>query len=727
MFEELIEVEGIYKVERDVVSGNIAFDLSLDAGAVTEVIKLLIDKATVPFIARYRKEKTGGLDEIQIRAIEEKLNYYVELETRKTTVLKTIHSQGCLDEELRKKIIACREKNVLEDIYLPFKPKRHTRASRAREAGLAPLAEIIEGEKALDISQDELLNEFINKKKGINIPEDALAGAAEIISEKIKENIKVREWVRGFFSRTGIISTEATKEWKGKKSKYDMYYGFREPVRDSASHRLLAIRRAAKEKVISWRIEVEEGRLERFILGLYIKDPQHVFNGTFRGAVKKAALALGISMEMELFHDRIKEAEAEAINVFSKNLRSLLLDPPAGHKVILGVDPGFRTGCKLAVVDSYGQFKEYVAIFPHEPRNMKSEAAGSITGLINKYKIDLIAAGNGTASRETTSFINAVLKKNRLENVKLVIVSEAGASVYSASETAIREFPDLDVTVRGAISIARRLQDPLSELVKIEPKSIGVGQYQHDVSQVELQRTLKGVVESCVNYVGVEVNTASRELLSYVSGIGPFLAENIVKYRQENGPFKSREDFHKISMLGDKAFEQCAGFLRIRNSSNRLDNSSIHPESYHIVEKIAADISIELDALVGNKDSVRKIKFNNYVTRDVGIPTLRDIEKELMKPGLDPRRGFENIEFRTDITSLSHLKKDMKLFGKITNVTNFGAFVDIGVHQDGLIHISNLSDKFVTDPNEIVFVGDKVRVKVLDVDTDLKRISLEKI
>lgn len=727
MFEELIEVEGIYKVDRNVICGNIASELSIETGPVMATIKLLVDKATVPFIARYRKEKTGGLDETQIRGIQTKLNYYVDLESRKATVLKTIHAAGCLDDALKKKIIECKEKTTLEDIYLPFKPKRHSKASKARDAGLAPLAEFIMEQKQLETSREEFLKQFIKKEKGIKTEEEALGGASDIIAEKIKENIEVREWIRKFFARTGVIVTEPCKEWKGKKSKYDMYYSFTEPVKDSASHRMLAIRRGSKEKVLSWKIEVDRERVEGFISGGYLKDIEHEFTKTFRHAIKKAEIALSISMEMELFCERIKEAEAEAINVFSKNLNSLLLDPPAGHKVILGVDPGFRTGCKLAVVDSYGQFKEYEAIFPHEPQNQKAEATDVITGFIKKYKVELIAVGNGTASRESASFINAVLKRHGMEDVQMVIVSESGASVYSASEVAIEEFPELDVTVRGAISIARRLQDPLSELVKIDPKSIGVGQYQHDVSQVELQRSLKSIVESCVNFVGVEVNTASKEVLSYVSGVGSFLAGSIVNYREENGPFKSRKDFKKIPMLGGKAFEQCAGFLRIRNSTNRLDNSSIHPESYPIVEKMAKDISVELDELVGNKSSIQRIPFKKYVTDEVGMLTLEDIEKELVKPGLDPRKKFENIEFRAEIKTIGHLKPDMKLFGKVTNVTNFGAFVDLGVHQDGLIHISNLSDKFVKDPNEVVSVGDKVRVKVLSVDTELKRIALEKI
>ena len=727
MFDELLEVEGVYKVDRNGICRNIASELFLEAGPVKATINLLVDKATVPFIARYRKEKTGGLDETQIRGIQSKLNYYVELESRKVTVLKTIHAAGSLDDVLKKKIVECKEKTVLEDIYLPFKPKRHSKASKAREAGLAPLAEFIMEQKQLDVSREKFLKKFIKKEKGINTEEDALSGASDIIAERIKENIEVREWIRKFFARTGIIITEPVKEWKDKKSKYDMYYSFTEPVKNSASHRMLAIRRGAKEKVLSWKIEVDRERVEGFISSVYLKDPDHEFVKTFRNAIRKAELSLSISMEMELFYERIKEAEAEAINVFSKNLNSLLLDPPAGHKVILGVDPGFRTGCKLAVVDSYGQFKEYEAIFPHEPQNKKDEATDVIVGLIKKYKVELIAVGNGTASRESASFINVVLKRHGLEDVQMVIVSESGASVYSASEVAIAEFPKLDITVRGAISIARRLQDPLSELVKIDPKSIGVGQYQHDVSQVELQKSLKNVVESCVNFVGVEANTASKEVLSYVSGVGSFLAGNIVKYREEHGPFKSRKDFKKIPMLGDKAFEQCAGFLRIRNSMNRLDNSSIHPESYSIVEKMARDISVELDELVGNKSFIQRIPFKKYITDEVGMLTLEDIEKELVKPGLDPRKKFENIEFRDEIKTIGHLKQDMKLFGKVTNVTNFGAFVDLGVHQDGLIHISNLSDKFVKDPNEIVSVGDKVRVKVLSVDAELKRIALARI
>lgn len=716
----------VYEVNRNVVYKNIVEDLELDMGSVVGAIELFSQGATVPFIARYRKERTGGLDEIQLRKVRDKMLYYAELEKRKETIVESIASQGKLSDELKSKIISCREKQVLEDLYLPYKPKKQTKATVAMEKGLGPLAVILSRQQAAGPVED-IVKPFINSEKGVDTLEDALAGAIDILVENINDDADIRKWLREHFSKTGLIVTSPFKEWADKKSKYDMYYNFREYVRDSQSHRLLAIRRGAKEKVIYWDIEADKDQAIAHIESRVVINKGFVLIDAVRTAVKKAYTRMTTSIRYEVFSNRLEEAEEEAINVFSKNLRNLLLDPPAGHKMIMGVDPGFVTGCKVAVVDNWGNFLEFETIFPHPPQNNKQDAGEAIAGMVRKHKVELIAIGNGTASRETMTFVKAVIRHNNLENVKPIMVSEAGASVYSASEVAIEEFPKLDVTVRGAISIARRLQDPLSELVKVDPKSIGVGQYQHDVNQRALKSSLDSVVESCVNYVGVELNTASKELLKHISGLGDVLAENIVKFREKKGAFSSRKDLMNVPMLGERAYEQCAGFLRIRSSKNALDNSSIHPESYHIVEKMAEDLSIGVDKLVGNKDMVKRVSLKDYVTETTGLPTLEDIKTELLKPGLDPRKEFSSVEFREDVQEISDLKPDMKLFGKITNVTNFGAFVDIGVHQDGLIHISNLSRKFVKDPHDEVSVGDRVRVKVLSVDTELKRIDLERI
>jgi uncharacterized protein len=531
--------------------------------------------------------------------------------------------------------------------------------------------------------------------------------------------------VRNNVAKRGRISSKAKKDWIGKHSKFQDYYDFSELIQKSPSHRMLAIRRGSSEDVLTWNIEVDEEHLIGLIESNVIKRNDFLFNKELECVVKDSFKRLIFpSIEKEIFNLKMDEAEKEAIKVFSKNLRNLLLSPPSGGRSIMGIDPGFRSGCKVAVIDQKGDFMKYYAIYPHEPQNKKDEAERTLLALIEQYKVELISIGNGTASKETDIFVRDVIKKHNLK-VRSVVVSEAGASVYSASPNAIREFPDLDVTVRGAISIARRLQDPLAELVKIDPKSIGVGQYQHDIDQKELKRFLDMTVESCVNYVGVELNTASVELLSYVSGIGRAIAENIVLYRSEQGSFKSRKELNKVSKLGPRTFEQCAGFLRIRGSSNPLDNSAIHPETYHIVEKMANDRKVSLDQIIGNENLISSINIEKYVTEEFGIPTLTDILDELKKPGIDPRKEFKSVEFSAKINNLEDLKKEMILEGNITNVTNFGAFVDIGVHQDGLIHISKLSDSFVKDPNDIVSVGDTVTVKVLDVDVALKRISLQ--
>lgn len=703
---------------------NIIQDSGIQEFSVKNTMELLKDGATIPFIARYRKEKTGELNETQIKEISEKLEYYTDLEKRKDVILQTIKDQNKLTPELEKEIIETKEKQKLEDLYLPYKPKKRTRATIAKEKGLEPLADFIWMQIGTNEPKDKILSKYINPDKGVETSEQVLAGALDIIAERISDDADIRSFIRKYTFSNGFLSSTVKKDWAEKKSKFETYYNFSEPIKKSPSHRILAIRRGAKEDVLSYKLEIDGERPINYIESAIIRNKNFVFYEDLIKATKDAYKRLIFpSIETEVFNLKLEEAEKEAINVFSKNLKNLLLAPPAGHKVIMGIDPGFRTGCKVAVVDSNSNFTEYKPIFPHEPQNKKQEAEQILLNLIDKHKVELIAIGNGTASKETSIFINEMIKKNKLK-VKPMVVNEAGASVYSASENAIREFPDLDVTVRGAISIARRLQDPLAELVKIDAKSIGVGQYQHDVNQTELKKSLDMTVESCVNFVGVELNTASVELLSYVSGIGKSLAQNIVTYRAQNGAFQNRKELLKVSKLGNKAFEQCAGFLRIRNSKNPLDNSAIHPESYYIVEKMAKDLEVDVKNLIGNDNSISKINLKSYITETIGMPTLTDIIQELKKPGLDPRQEFTSVEFSSEINDIDDLTVGMELVGNITNVTNFGAFADIGVHQDGLIHISQMSKTFVKSPYEIVAVGDSVKVKVLSIDKELKRISL---
>lgn len=708
----------------------ISTDLSLPQGGVKNTVVMLSDGDTVPFISRYRKEKTGNLTEINIRDIADKLQYYVELETRKETVLKSIEEQKKLTLELKKQIEECKEKTKLEDIYLPYKPKRQTKATIAKAAGLDPLAvEILEQKLSMKENKDEVVKKYLNTKKGIDTLEKAITGAIDIIAEQISDDAAIRGMLRNFMTVNGNIRSKATKAAENVKTKYDMYYNYSEPVKAIAAHRLLAIRRGTKEKILSWKIELEDDNAIDLILSKVATNNRSLFYPELFTAVKTAyERHLYPSLQVEIFLSKMEEADKDAINVFATNAKNLLLAPPAGHKVIMGVDPGFRTGCKVVVIDENGNYKEFHPIFPHEPVLKTKEAEEILVDLIEEYYVELIAIGNGTASKETTMFINSVLKKHKFKiNPKVIVVSEAGASVYSASPLASAEFPDLDVTVRGAISIARRLQDPLAELVKIDPKSIGVGQYQHDVNQIQLKKQLDATVESAVNFVGANLNSASVELLSYISGIGKLAAKNIVAYRTKNGSFKDKNELKKVSGMGDKTFVQCAGFLRIPNGINPLDNSGVHPESYAAVEKMAKDLGVEVEGLIANENLIQKIDANKYVTQDIGLLTLNDIIQELKKPGVDPRKDFSSIEFSSDINTLEDLKEGMVLDGTVTNVTNFGAFVDIGVHQDGLIHISKLSSKFVTNPHEIVSVGDTVKVKVLSVDAELKRISLESI
>jgi uncharacterized protein len=706
---------------------NIASELNIKESSVSNTIELFKNDATIPFIARYRKEKTDGLDETQIKNISERFEYYKVLEKRKETILETIKNQEKLTPDLEKSILLCTEKQKLEDIYLPYKPKKRTKAAIARENGLEPLADIIFMQLPVKESKEEILSRYLNPDKGINKPNDALSGALDIIAERISDMADIRSWIRNFVLTNGLICSKVKKDWIDKKSKFENYYDFSEPVKKSPSHRILAVKRGEKEGVLSLQLSIEDERALIFIESKIVSNRQFAFYEDIVSAIKDSYKRLIFpSIETDVMNFKTEEAEKEAINVFSKNLKNLLLSPPAGNKMILGIDPGFRTGCKTAVIDKNGNFKEYNAIFPFESQNRKDQAEKTILDFIKKYEIELISIGNGTASKETNVFINEVIKKNNLK-VKAVIVNEAGASVYSASDVAIKEFPDLDITVRGAISIGRRLQDPLAELVKIDPKAIGVGQYQHDVNQPELKKSLDLTVESAVNYVGVDLNTASADLLSYVSGIGNTVAQNVITYRKDNGDFKKRKELLKVSKLGNKAFEQCAGFLRIRNSKNPLDNSAIHPESYLVIEKMAKDLGVKIEHLIGNEELISKIRLTDYVTDGIGLLTLQDIISELKKPGLDPRKEFASVQFSSEINEISDLNTGMMLEGVITNVTNFGAFVDIGVHQDGLIHISKLSDKFVSNPHDIVSVGDNVKVKIASVDKELKRISLERV
>ncbi|MFA6321387.1 MAG: Tex family protein [Candidatus Omnitrophota bacterium] len=700
-------------------------DLGLDEFKVNGVLSLLAKGATVPFIARYRKEQTGGIDEVQIRNISDKFTYYAELEAAKLTAIKSIESQGRMTEDLKKKISECRQKFVLEDIYLPYKPRPRTRATIAREKGLDELAQIILSGQLIQGAKRSVLERYTNPSKGVLTPESALEDALEIVIEHISEDAEIRSALRELCRGRGVLISKVVYALAGTKTKYEAYYNFSELIAKTASHRLLAIRRGTKEKILNWEIDIPENEVFKLMQNKFCKNKQSIFHADLLRAIDIAyRRTLKMAIEVDVLSSRLTEAEKEAILVFAKNLRNLLLAPPAGRKVIMGVDPGIATGAKLAVMGTMGELKEYAQIFLHASERAKAEAGKVLTDLVKKHNVELIATGNGTGSKETFAFIKDIVKENSLD-VKPVMVSEAGASVYSASDAARAEFPELDITIRGAISIARRLQDPLADLIKIDPKSIGVGQYQHDVSQSLLKKELDATIESCVNYVGVELNTASSELLTHVSGIGPTLAASIVAYRKRIGPFKTKKDLLKVPLLGEKAFEQCAGFLKVRESINPLDNSSIHPERYQLIESMAADIGADIGKLIGNEEIVSKIDINKYVSETAGIPTLTDIVKELKKPGLDPRKEFDSVEFSQTINELGDVSPGMVLNGIVTNVTNFGAFVDIGVHQDGLMHISNMSDRFVKDPHTVVAVGNKIKVKIISVDKALGRIGLE--
>jgi uncharacterized protein len=706
----------------------IATDLDLSKVGVRNTVIMLSDGDTVPFISRYRKEKTGNFSEINVRDIAEKFQYYIELETRKETILSSIQEQKKLTPELKKQIEFCKEKTKLEDIYLPYKPKRQTKAMIAKANGLEPLGiEILAQKLSMKENRENIIKKYLNPQKGIDTIEKAISGAIDIVAEQLADDANIRGMLRNFIVSTGNICSKVTKTVQNLKTKYEMYYDYKESLKTVAGHRLLAIRRGSKEQVLSWKIVVEDQDAIDLILSKVAINNRSLFYPELYTAVKTAYdRHLYTSLQVEIFLTKMDQADKDAIDVFATNAKNLLLAPPAGHKVIMGIDPGLRTGCKVVVIDKNGNFKEYHAIFPHQPQAKIQESEDILVDLIKEYYVELIAIGNGTASKETNTFVKNVLKKHNL-NPKIITVSEAGASVYSASVLASLEFPNLDVTVRGAISIARRLQDPLSELVKIDPKSIGVGQYQHDVNQMQLKKRLDATVESAVNYVGANLNSASTELLSYIAGIGKIIAKNIVNYRTQNGSFKDKNDLMKVPLFGEKTFKQCAGFLRINGGVNPLDNSAVHPESYPVVEQMAKDLCVDVTDLVGNDELIKKIYPKKYVTQEIGLLTLNDIISELKKPGVDPRKDFSTLEFNVEINTLEDLKENMVLDGTVTNVTNFGAFIDIGVHQDGLVHISKLSSKFIKNPYEVVSVGDTLKVKVLKVDSELKRINLEAV
>lgn len=698
---------------------KIAEELSLTERQVAATLALFDEGNTLPFIARYRKEATGGLDEVQLRDIRDRATYLAELEARREVILKSIEEQGKLDPELRAKIEAAETKQTLEDLYLPYKPKRRTRATIARERGLEPLAELIWSGEATDAEVEVAAADYVNEDAGVPGVEEALQGARDILAERVSEDAAIRGWIRDHTREHGMVRSWVLPGKESEVSKFQDYYDFRQKVTEIPSHRMLAVRRGEAEGYLAWGIEAptEEivERLVRAVVGERLARNQLTL--VAQDAYKRL---IAPSIEVELRLELKTRADEEAIAIFGRNLEQLLLAPPAGEKVVLGLDPGYRTGVKAAVVSKTGAVLDTDTLYLHQEERF----AAALKRLVEAHGVELIAIGNGTASRETETAVRAAVREFKGARPQVVVVNEAGASVYSASETARAELPDLDVSLRGAVSIARRLQDPLAELVKIDPKSIGVGQYQHDVNQTRLKTRLDEVVESCVNRVGVEVNTASPSLLSYVAGIGPALAQNIVKERDSRGGFRSRRELLEVPRLGAKAFQQAAGFLRVRGGEHPLDASAVHPERYGLVEKMAADIGSSVVELVANEGLLEKIDLSRYLSDEVGMPTLEDIMEELRKPGRDPRDTFEPPAFRDDITELKDLKEGMRLEGVVTNIVAFGAFVDIGVHQDGLVHISQLADHFVKDPNTVVQVGQKVKVTVLSVDLERNRIAL---
>ncbi|PZX52766.1 uncharacterized protein LV84_03376 [Algoriphagus ratkowskyi] len=699
---------------------QIAAELQVRPAQVNATLQLLDEGGTVPFISRYRKEATGELDEVQVAAIRDRVLQLRELAKRKEAVLKSIDEQGKLTPELKGKVNAAETMSKLEDIYLPYKPKRRTKATIAREKGLEPLAEQIFEQKSINLEAEA--EKYVDAAKEVSSSEEALQGARDIISEWINEKAELREKMRKLFLNEGVFSSKVLPGKEEEAIKYKDYFEWSEPIKTAPSHRVLAMRRGEKELFLMLDSLPEEASAIYQMEKMILVDGANSSVDQVKLAIKdsyKRLLKPSMETEVRLFTK--KKADEEAIKVFTENLRQLLLGAPLGEKSVMAIDPGFRTGCKLVCLGHQGQFLHYETIFPHEANRRGQEAAMNVKGLVEKFKIEAIAIGNGTAGRETEAFVKGL---GLAKSVIVTMVNESGASIYSASDVAREEFPDLDLTIRGAISIGRRLMDPLAELVKIDPKSIGVGQYQHDVDQNALKNALDDTVMSAVNGVGVEVNLASKQLLTYVSGLGPTLAQNIIDFRNENGPFKSRAQLKKVPRLGDKAFEQAAGFLRISKAKHPLDSSAVHPERYALVEKMAKDVNSSVSDLMSSEDLRNRISLKNYVSETVGLPTLQDILEELAKPGRDPRESFEVFAFEESVNSMTDLKVGMKLPGVVTNITAFGAFVDVGVHQDGLVHLSHLADRFIKDPNEVVSVNQKVQVTVMEIDIPRKRVGL---
>lgn len=693
--------------------------LNINIKYVDNTLELLDSGCTIPFISRYRKERTGGLDEVQITQIYELNERMKETAKRKETIIKTISEQGKLTPELEKRINECWEPEVLEDIYMPYKPKRRTRAQVARENGLEPLATIIMLQR--DNAPETTARKFINEN--VKSEEDAIKGALDIIAENVSEDERSRSQLRNAFRRGAIITSKVIKSKADtdEAAKYSDYFDFSESLKRCSSHRLLAMRRGEKDGILRVSISADDEECVEKLKRLFVRGYGRCSTLVGEAVADSFKRLLKPSIETEFATMSKENADGDAIAVFAENLRQLLLAAPLGQKRVMGIDPGFRTGCKVVCLDEQGNLLHHEAIFPHPPRNEQIEASTQIKEMVKKYGVEAIAIGNGTASRETDRFVKTL---GLADSIQVFTVSEDGASVYSASKTAREEFPDKDVTVRGAVSIGRRLMDPLAELVKIDPKSIGVGQYQHDVDQAKLKKSLDLTVESCVNSVGVNLNTASKHLLTYVSGLGPTLAQNIIDYRTANGAFSSRSQLLKVPRLGPSAFEQSAGFLRIPDAKNPLDNTAVHPESYKIVEKMAKDCGCSVAELIKDKDKRKSIRLDRYVSEKIGMPTLTDIMAELEKPGRDPREQLEEFEFDPNVSTPDDLVEGMVLPGIVTNITNFGAFVDIGVHQDGLVHISQLADRYVSDPTQVVKLHQHVMVKVIEVDRRRNRISL---
>ncbi len=697
----------------------ISVELGIKVWQVSKTVDLLEGGATIPFIARYRKEITGSLDEVQIQTIRDRFAQLKELEKRREAILESIREQDKLTDELEEKINAAQTMSELEDLYLPYRPKRKTRATIAIAKGLEPLAKKLFSQQNIDVELEA--EKFISDENEVADVETALAGARDIIAEWVNENASARHRIRRLFEKEAYIRSRIVKNKETEGSKYQAYFDWEEKISAAPSHRILAMFRGEKEQYLRLNIAPSEDKAIELLERLFIKSNNESSHQVLEAVKDGYKRLMAPSMETEMRQALKQKADEKAIMVFADNLRQLLLAPPLGQKNILAIDPGFRTGCKVVCLDKQAKLLHNETIYPHPPQKEWKQAQNKIQSLADAYDIEAIAIGNGTASRETENLIRSI-KFDR--EVKAIMVNESGASVYSASSVAREEFPDYDVTVRGAVSIGRRLADPLAELVKIDPKSIGVGQYQHDVDQKALQQSLDDVVVSCVNAVGVEVNTASAQLLKYVSGLGAVLAKNIIEYRDEHGAIKSRKELKKVPRFGDKAFELAAGFLRINQSDNPLDRSAVHPESYPVVEKMAADLKATVEDIVKNEDLRKKIDINKYVTDKTGLPTLKDILDELAKPGRDPREKFASFEFDKNVNAINDLKVGMILPGIVTNITAFGAFVDVGVHQDGLVHISQLADRFVSDPSEVVKLNQPVTVKILDVDVDRKRINM---